>query len=501
MQTIKTATVVVLLLAVLYGVYVVLNKPAWPPNHPLAWTNRDSEWDRESDEWEGVRVQVRGDDDASETESGAGATDAGWTSFHSQEKTADGLPKVEIKTESLAAKRVHRSLTDEPSVAESSPANTPGTDTPGIDTPGIDPPAFLPPPENSGFVAASTDSVASSAQARESSYAAQRTAVLAEAKSTPAPELKQPELPSPELPSAEADVGGAPAEQPVTKLFPPAPSTVETASVADARPGAARASLADDSPATPKAGPPSEFASSNETPSVKAIRPFERALSSAKGKIEAEQIYEALLTLSVVYDDEDLSESERQELLDYLDPLAARVVYSTEHLVEPPYRVAAGETLETIAAKHSIPVQLLQNINGLSDQDALPPGTLLKVVTGPFRAEINRERKELTLFVKRLYAGRFPVELAATAAEEQGEFQIAEKSPGRIHVSPDGSTIPADDPLNPYGGVWMGLNEHLSLHGSATQTGNGGPVSIGLAPDDAVDLYGILSQGSHVIIR
>ena len=37
METIKTAFVVVLLLAVLYGVYVVLNKPDLEPPRELAW--------------------------------------------------------------------------------------------------------------------------------------------------------------------------------------------------------------------------------------------------------------------------------------------------------------------------------------------------------------------------------------------------------------------------------------------------------------------------------
>ena len=37
MDTLKTAVVVLLLLAVLYGVYVVLDKPALPPTPDIAW--------------------------------------------------------------------------------------------------------------------------------------------------------------------------------------------------------------------------------------------------------------------------------------------------------------------------------------------------------------------------------------------------------------------------------------------------------------------------------
>jgi LysM repeat protein len=225
----------------------------------------------------------------------------------------------------------------------------------------------------------------------------------------------------------------------------------------------------------------------------------ENALLSANAKIAEELWYDALLTLSMVYGSPDLSEEDTRRLQDLLDPLAGKVIYSVEHLIEAPYKVARGDTLEDIADRYQVPWQLLANINALETPDFLEPGLELKVVRGPFRAEVNLQRKQLTVYAGRLYAGRFPVTLGTDPAPQPGDYRVYNKQPGRTYYAGDGRTIPAEDASNPYGQVWIDLGGDVCIHGSG-EAASPGRGCISLSPIDANDLYGILSKGSAVSI-
>ncbi len=75
---------------------------------------------------------------------------------------------------------------------------------------------------------------------------------------------------------------------------------------------------------------------------------------------------DALLTLSFFFHDPEITGEERQRLLDLLDPLAGKVIYSKEHTLEVAYEVKPGERLDAIAQQLQVPVSLLQNINGIA---------------------------------------------------------------------------------------------------------------------------------------
>lgn len=214
--------------------------------------------------------------------------------------------------------------------------------------------------------------------------------------------------------------------------------------------------------------------------------------------IGAGKLDDALLYLTRVYQT-GLSGEDRQEALDILDPLAGKVIYSREHHLADPYVVAAGESLMQIGAKHQVPWQLLRNINGIENPAAMTAGTELKVLRGPFSAEVDRETNEMTLYVNGRYAGRFAVRLGANPPPAAGRFQVLSKQEGKAFVSDDG-TVPQDAKDNPYGRVWLDLGNSLGIHGSHSPEPN--PLGcISLSQQDAVDIYAILSEGSRVTIR
>ncbi|MFG0263161.1 MAG: L,D-transpeptidase family protein [Novipirellula sp. JB048] len=225
------------------------------------------------------------------------------------------------------------------------------------------------------------------------------------------------------------------------------------------------------------------------------------AIKLADEQYQADQRKESLETLSLFYHTPNLPEAQRQEMLNRLDPLAAEVIYSRRHLLEQPHRVGHHETLIQIAEQYEVPWQLLANINGIDDPVTVLPGTELKVVRGPFRADVDITRQEMTLFLGDLYAGRFPIGVGNDPHPKPGTFTIQDKQPERAFYGPSGEPIPAHSPENPYGSLWLDLGGQLCIHGSpyATKPTEQGCISV--AADYADDLYGILTQGSSVTIR
>ena len=227
------------------------------------------------------------------------------------------------------------------------------------------------------------------------------------------------------------------------------------------------------------------------------VRAYERAMRLARTAIDEQKYRSALEHLSVFYESQDLTADEHRELLNLLDPLAARVIYSREHLVEDPYVVRGNESLMDVAARLDVPWQLLQKINGVNNPKILLPGTELKVVPGPFRAEVDLENQELTVFLGNLYAGRFPISVGSDPAPVEGEFKVREKKEDRAYFA-QGGTIPAGSPRNPFGKFWMDLGSEMSIHGSPVGGGDGQMGCISLSPRDAEDVFSILSVGSKV---
>jgi LysM repeat protein len=257
-------------------------------------------------------------------------------------------------------------------------------------------------------------------------------------------------------------------------------------------------------PNAPSSNDPPAKSTSNEDIAAAQMRvrlyAFHQAWKGAQEQVREGQYREALLTLSAFYDDPAIPSSERQALMEWLDALAARVVYSTEHFLEQPYVVRRGETLYTIAEQYHVPYLLLKNINGVRDPELLLPGTKLKVVPGPFRAEVNLKSQELTLFVGGLYAGRFSCELNTQNVRVR-EYAVKDKSNRKQYYTASGTLAP-NDPRNPYGGIWIDLGNDVCIHGTASDAYQAtNAVSISLTPRDADDVYGILSVGSQVVVK
>jgi len=463
-DTLKTAVVVVLLLAVLYGVYVVLNKPEQYPQE-LAWETGATDpalqielGSPETDDMGAASVEATGV--ASAWGSPSPSIDETADSHASHAAEASGATEHEHAT--------HNDLGDQPSLPIPE-ATTPAA--PAIAAPDLIDNAL------SEFDAQMSGDVPDGPNTPPADYSA----------TIASNELRDPANNASGVDSSTDRFGDSNRYSDYSPLRDEPTTEVGVSSGTQAPADATQANVND----VAETGVPSAGV---------GVDGFESAMRAVHTKIEGEAWYDALLKLSSFYNDPNLSAGEMSQLVDLLDPLAGKVIYSTEHLIEPAYQSQPGDTIKNISDRYQVPWQLLGNINGIENPETLLAGRELKVVRGPFRAEVSLSKKELTLFVGKLYAGRFAISVGNDPAPLPGQYQINDKQPGRTYYAGNGQTIPIDDPSNPYGRVWLDLGSNLCIHGSSPNGVSPGQGCIALTARDAGDIFGILSKGSSVVI-
>lgn len=200
----------------------------------------------------------------------------------------------------------------------------------------------------------------------------------------------------------------------------------------------------------------------------------------AQGKLA-----DALERLSQRYDDPSLKPEEYAQVVDLLDQIAYAVIYSPDSVLEPPYVVQPGDTLQRIAQSYGVPWQLLARINGIADPNALRPGQKLKVVRGPFDAEVDLNRRELTLKLHGLYAGRFALPTIVAPERLESTYFVEDKS-----------SVP--------GYWWIRLSGGVEIRGDKLGTpprpAAGESPVLAVEADQIENLHTILSVGSRVRI-
>ncbi len=229
---------------------------------------------------------------------------------------------------------------------------------------------------------------------------------------------------------------------------------------------------------------------------------FKRDWTNATYQVDEGKFRDALAALTPYYRSPDLDATQQAQLLEWLDALAAKVIYSKEHLLARPHVIQSDhERLIDVAKEYGVSAQLLASINAdeINNPNILVATTKLKVVPGPFRAEVDLAGSEITVFLGNLYAGRFPFALG-NEPPTPGEYLVREKRQEKTYHGD--RVIAAGDPANPYGQGWIDLGNNACIHGSPAVT-QPGPVRgcISLSPQDAMDLAGILTVGSKVVVR
>lgn len=174
-------------------------------------------------------------------------------------------------------------------------------------------------------------------------------------------------------------------------------------------------------------------------------------LAQAAEALQVGNYKEVLEKLSPCYGDPRLTQQESEMLTEILTKAATWAIFDkNQHILEPPYVVRPGDTLEAIAAAYRIPVEFIARVNGLSTAMPLQAGTQLKVLRGPFHANVFLDRYEMLLTLNGLFAVRFWIGVGNDLTQPEGSYvwggpEIAD------YRGVDQTYILARDPGNPLG--------------------------------------------------
>ena len=176
------------------------------------------------------------------------------------------------------------------------------------------------------------------------------------------------------------------------------------------------------------------------------------------------------------------------------------------------YTVKAGDTLAKIAKQHNISEDCLASLNKLTNKNVVRLNAMLKVVDGPFHVAVSKKDHLLHVYLQDVYVKSFPVALGIGGGTPTGLWRVINKLENPSWVDPQtGQRWHADDPANPIGEYWIGLEglegecvgqRGFGIHGTIDESTIGKDVSLGcvrLAANDIAFVYKLLVPGSSLV--
>jgi LysM repeat protein len=188
------------------------------------------------------------------------------------------------------------------------------------------------------------------------------------------------------------------------------------------------------------------------------------------------------------------------------------------------YVIRSGDSLSKIAATANLGVdwRFLQRVNRISDPRRIRVGQTIKLVRGPFHAEISKSEYRLDLYADmptsagggRVYIASYPVGLGEYSSTPVGAWVVRKDS--RLINPPwtnprTGEYYSADNPENPIGERWVGLEgvddttsqvSGIGIHGTIEPQSIGTDASMGcvrMLTGDVDVVYELLTEGGSTV--
>ena len=363
--------------------------------------------------------------------------------------------------------------------------------------------------------------------------------------SQPKPEIRpepKPEIkPEPKTAPAEFTMGASRAQEPAASLAAPLPTAMpqtETAG-AGAQPGAVRDPLV--STGTPGATTPPPAETAPATPTRAGLpSDLNTLVESAERAQRDGKLVECRNLLNRVLLDQRTPETERPALRRWMSELSDVLVFSPTAAAGDPfsqvYSVVSGDSLPVINRKLGLTTEymLIARVNRLSDPGKIQIGQKLKVANGPFHAVVSKSAFRMDLYVGDppspssvgtaslacgaepgwVYVRSFMVGLGADNGTPIANFVVKN---GSKLVNPfwrnprTGETFQPEDPKNPIGERWVGLegfdeaskaHTGFGVHGTVEPESIGRSMSMGcirLGTQDVELVYELLAPKVSVV--
>lgn len=278
-------------------------------------------------------------------------------------------------------------------------------------------------------------------------------------------------------------------------------------------------------PTQGEANPPPGTSVPAADPIAAPLSEHERSVRSAEEKIKAGDLVAARQMLSRALASAK-TETERAPLRQRLSALNEDLVFSPkvypgDTFVET-YTVQSGDALAKIASKRDLATdwRLIQRVNRLSNPNRISVGQKLKLVRGPFHAVVTKSAYRLDLYMGSpdepsswVFVRSYTVGLGEDNGTPTGNFVVKKNSKlvNPYWVNPrTGEKFAADDPKNPIGEHWIGIEGvgesapyvGYGLHGTIEPDSIGRQRSMGcvrMHSDDIAQMYELLVEGVSVV--
>ena len=215
----------------------------------------------------------------------------------------------------------------------------------------------------------------------------------------------------------------------------------------------------------------------------------------------------------------------RNELSAINDVLVFGPVVAPDDPIAEEYTVQSGDSLSRIAARRELAThwKLIQRVNRISNPSRIRLGQSLKLIRGPFHAIVHKSAHRMDIYHGSpaapqdwLYITSYPVGLGLDDGTPVGSFRISSnklENPGWVNPRNAREQYAPDDPDNPIGEYWLGLDgigpdaqlTGYGIHGTIDPGSIGSDESMGcvrLGDEHIAIVYELLAeQVSTVQIR
>jgi lipoprotein-anchoring transpeptidase ErfK/SrfK len=199
-----------------------------------------------------------------------------------------------------------------------------------------------------------------------------------------------------------------------------------------------------------------------------------------------------------------------------LRELGEKMIFSQARTPDDPlvatYKVKHLDTLAKIATAYHVSEDLLAQINQLRNKNFVRENQTLKVINGPFNALVDKSQHELYICLGDVYVADFPCALGTNGGTPTGKWLVANHLTNPSWVDPrTGKRWNANDPQNPIGEYWIGLQGvegeakdqvGYGIHGTIDEASVGQDVSMGcirLGDKDIETVYRLLVPGQSTV--